>query len=165
MPAANASNQVAGNKLTLNASITNRKTSIYHDYFFARLYKKTLLGNVEEGEIQRVIEIPGSDPLTTSSITQVFDFPNLSKGKYLVKFYYYSLDEEKMALQTATYEILGAIPGDVNGDGIVTAADVTALYDCLLNNDTSHIVNGDQNGDGNITAADITAVYDVLLSS
>ena len=165
VPAANANNQVAGNKLTLNASITNRIIGVYHDYFFARLYKKTLLGNVAAGEIQRVIEIPGSDPLTTSSITQVFDFPNLSKGKYLVKFYYYSLDEEKLALQTATYEILGVIPGDVNGDGTVTAADVTALYDCLLNNDTSHIVNGDQTGDGLITAADVTAVYGVLLEN
>ena len=57
------------------------------------------------------------------------------------------------------------IPGDVNGDGNVTAADVTALYDFLLNNDSSHIVNGDQNGDGNITAADITAVYTILLSN
>ena len=56
-----------------------------------------------------------------------------------------------------------AIPGDVNGDGVVTAADVTALYDVLLNNDYSQVVNGDQNGDGNITAADVTAVYDVLL--
>ena len=57
------------------------------------------------------------------------------------------------------------VPGDVNGDGNVTAADVTALYDFMLNNDSSHIVNGDQNGDGNITAADITAVYDVLLNN
>ena len=57
----------------------------------------------------------------------------------------------------------GAIPGDVNGDGQVTAADVTALYDVLLNNDYSHVVNGDQTGDGDITAADVTAVYTVLL--
>ena len=56
-----------------------------------------------------------------------------------------------------------AIAGDVNGDGVVTAADVTALYDFLLNNDNSHIVNGDQTGDDIITAADITAVYDILL--
>lgn len=56
-----------------------------------------------------------------------------------------------------------SIPGDVNGDGEVTAADVTALYDFLLNNDDSHIVNGDQTDDGNITAADVTAVYNVLL--
>lgn len=59
----------------------------------------------------------------------------------------------------------GGIPGDVNGDNTVTAADVTALYDYLLNNDSSHIVHGDQNGDGNITAADITAVYSVLLGN
>ncbi len=49
------------------------------------------------------------------------------------------------------------VPGDVNGDGTVTAADITALYDVLLNNDYSHVVNGDQTGDNIITAADVTA--------
>ena len=58
-----------------------------------------------------------------------------------------------------------AIPGDVNGDGSVTAGDVTALYNYLLNNDDSAIVNGDQNGDGNITAADVTIVYNIMLGS
>ena len=58
-----------------------------------------------------------------------------------------------------------AIPGDVNGDGSVTAADVTALYDVLLNNDFSNVVNGDQNGDGNITSADVTSVYGVILGN
>ncbi len=57
------------------------------------------------------------------------------------------------------------VSGDVNGDGNVTAADVTALYSVLLNNDQSNVVNGDQTGDGIITAADITAVYDVLLGA
>ena len=57
-----------------------------------------------------------------------------------------------------------ALTGDVNGDGVVTAADVTALYDFLLNNDDSNIVNGDVNGDGVVTAADVTAVYDIILS-
>ncbi len=57
------------------------------------------------------------------------------------------------------------VPGDVNGDGNVTAADVTALYDFMLNDDSSHIVNGDQNGDGNITSADVTVVYEILLGS
>ena len=53
----------------------------------------------------------------------------------------------------------------MNGDGNVTAADITALYDYLLNNDATNIVNGDQNGDGNITAADVTRVYDVMLGA
>lgn len=58
-----------------------------------------------------------------------------------------------------------SVPGDVNGDGTVTAADITALYDYMLNNDSSHITNGDQTGDGIITAADITAVYTIMLGS
>lgn len=53
---------------------------------------------------------------------------------------------------------------DVNGDGYVTAADITALYDYLLNNNTSNLVNGDVNGDGYITAGDVTTVYDILLN-
>ena len=57
------------------------------------------------------------------------------------------------------------VPGDVNGDGNVTAADVTAIYNWLLNNDDSSIVNGDQNGDGDITAADVTSVYNILLGN
>ena len=56
-----------------------------------------------------------------------------------------------------------AIPGDVNGDGNVTSADITALYDVLLNNNYSHIVNGDQTGDGQITAADVTKVYTIMM--
>ncbi len=58
-----------------------------------------------------------------------------------------------------------AMVGDVNGDGQVTAADVTAIYEYLLNNDNSNMINGDQNGDGEITAADVTTVYDVLLGN
>lgn len=57
------------------------------------------------------------------------------------------------------------VTGDVNGDGNVTAADVTALYNFILNNDTSNLVNGDQNGDGNITAGDVTVVYNILLGT
>lgn len=57
-----------------------------------------------------------------------------------------------------------AIYGDVNGDGHVTSADVTALYNYLLNDDTSAIVNGDVNGDGSITSSDITDVYNILLN-
>ena len=57
----------------------------------------------------------------------------------------------------------GVVEGDVNGDGVVTTADVTALYKLILYNDSSSIVNGDQNGDGNITSSDVTKVYYILL--
>ena len=57
----------------------------------------------------------------------------------------------------------GAVPGDVDGDGHVGSADITALYNYLLNSDSSSLVNGDQNGDGSITSGDITFVYSILL--
>lgn len=55
------------------------------------------------------------------------------------------------------------VPGDVNGDGVCTASDVTALYNYILYNDNSAIVNGDQNDDNVITASDVTAVYNIIL--
>ncbi|MBR5029528.1 MAG: dockerin type I repeat-containing protein, partial [Muribaculaceae bacterium] len=60
-------------------------------------------------------------------------------------------------------DIVATIPGDVNGDGEVTSADITALYNFLLNGDASNIVNGDQDSDGNITTSDVTFVYSILL--
>ncbi len=59
--------------------------------------------------------------------------------------------------------VLSGVVGDVNNDGVVTSADVTALYDYLLNEDTSAIVSGDINGDGFITSADVTTIYSIML--
>ena len=57
------------------------------------------------------------------------------------------------------------IPGDVNGDGLVSSVDVTALYNYLLNSDATAVVNGDQDGDGVITSVDITIIYNILLGN
>ena len=65
----------------------------------------------------------------------------------------------------ATPAILELRVVDVNSDNVVTAADVTALYDYLLNEDLTYYDTSDINGDGNITAADITAVYNLLLGN
>lgn len=53
--------------------------------------------------------------------------------------------------------------GDVNCDGIVTAADITTLYDYLLNGNDTLLSTSDITGDGEITAADITALYNLIL--
>ena len=55
--------------------------------------------------------------------------------------------------------------GDVNGDGEVTSADVTCIYNYLLNGDDTFIDTCDVNGDGNITSVDITIIYNILLGS
>ncbi|MBP5560325.1 MAG: starch-binding protein, partial [Muribaculaceae bacterium] len=53
------------------------------------------------------------------------------------------------------------VPGDVNGDGVVSGADVTALYNMLLDGAAG---NGDVNGDGVVSGADVTALYNILLN-
>lgn len=58
-----------------------------------------------------------------------------------------------------------AVDGDVNGDGFVTSADITVLYNYLLNGEDANMVNGDQNQDGSITTSDVTYVYNILLSA
>ena len=81
-----------------------------------------------------------------------------------IKYVHY----DRSAVQTASVNDMPGLPaiaGDVNGDGNVTAADITALYNYLLNSDSSAITNGDQNNDGNITSSDITFVYNILLGS
>ena len=67
---------------------------------------------------------------------------------------------------TVTYEVevTNYEPCDVNRDGAVTAADITALYNHLLNNDMTYYNSYDVNGDGNITSSDVTAIYNYLLN-
>ena len=66
---------------------------------------------------------------------------------------------------TVTYDVQAAPTkrGDVNGDGVVSGADVTSLYGYLLDN-TAVAGNADVNGDGVISGADVTALYEILLN-
>ena len=57
-----------------------------------------------------------------------------------------------------------ATRGDVNGDGQVTIADVTALVNIILGKSTEP-ANGvaDVNGDGSVTIADVTKLVNIIL--
>ena len=61
-----------------------------------------------------------------------------------------------------TYTIQFAKRGDVNGDGEVTIADVTALVNIILGKAASKAV-ADVNGDGDVTIADVTALVNIIL--
>ena len=76
--------------------------------------------------------------------------------------YCFTINANDMTLTVAPAAV---VPGDVDGDGFLTAGDVTALYNWLLNEDDSALVNGDLDGDGAITAGDVTVVYNLLLGS
>lgn len=101
------------------------------------------------------------------SIAEDFDFTaNYNVEGFLA--YYESANGETQQLQfyPNLIEKVGGstvVSGDVNGDGSVTAGDVTLLYNIILNNDWTGVVNGDQNGDGEVTAGDVTIVYNAIL--
>ena len=53
--------------------------------------------------------------------------------------------------------------GDINCDGVISGADVTALYNVLLDGATV-AGSADVNGDGVVSGADVTALYNLLLN-
>lgn len=57
----------------------------------------------------------------------------------------------------------GSIAGDVNGDGVVNVADVSALIDLLMASDYNS--SGDVNGDYEINIADINSLIDMILNA
>jgi len=88
---------------------------------------------------------------------------------YKIESIYISSDEES-PIKSATIKLdnllkgeKSGVYGDVNGDGSVTAVDITALYNYMLNGDETFLSTSDVNGDGHINAVDITIIYNLLL--
>ena len=99
-------------------------------------------------------QIDNKTPLTLTIPGMNFELPIAGKYKLTV-------DRENM---TFTIEKVGGdfAKGDVNGDGVVSGADVTALYNVLL--DGAQVAGQpDVNGDGVVSGADVTALYNLLL--
>ena len=145
----------------------NDELSLHVNGDMSNLYLKMLLRSTDESQENVYIDFGKIDFHGWRYITGRGQL-NPNKTYKIVKIETDSDEDDPIWSSTIKLDNMlrrqkSAVQGDVNGDGVVTAADITELYNCLLNNDSSHIVNGDQNGDGNITAADITAVYDVLL--
>ncbi len=67
-----------------------------------------------------------------------------------------------LLLMTAWCLPVGAVTGDVNGDGEVTISDVNAVINIILSGDTG--IDGDVNGDGEVTISDVNAVINIILT-
>ena len=115
----------------------------------------TTVSGLEAGEWKRAIDVNNiaagltSIPVTLNA-TQSFSVPAggyqvYVKGEPVSEFY----------------------PGDVNGDGERSIADVTALIDILLDGyaDSATLKRADVNGDGERSIGDVTALIDILLSN
>ncbi len=67
---------------------------------------------------------------------------------------------------TVTLTIGSQLKGDVNGDGIVNIADVTALVSSILGNTKEYSIQVlDVNGDGIVNIADVTATVSIILGN
>ncbi len=110
----------------------------------------------------------GGNSENNSTLLKVgFKAYNMAAGTYQCKVKGIELvnsNHELTQLSNASFTItVNAISGDVDCDGTVTAADITALYNYLLNGNETYLSTSDVDGDGTITAADITAIYNIIL--
>ena len=91
-----------------------------------------------------------SSGLCTISAPKGFDFGVDTSGSYFV--------------WKSGYFKLASSSGDVNGDGSITIADVTALVNIILGkNLPANQSVADINGDGSVTIADVTALVNIIL--
>ena len=105
------------------------------------------------------------------NVVVYFDTPFIEEGNYTLTIpagaiVIYTLDEEVHELNF-NYTIgggAGFILGDVDDDGEVGIADVTALVDILLQGAEGPDA-ADVDQDGEVSIADVTALIDILLNS
>ena len=69
----------------------------------------------------------------------------------------------KLDIEAGIEYLITKLDGDVDGDGYVSAADITCIYDILLGISNQHIQRADVDCDGTITAADVMVIYNKLL--
>ena len=83
-------------------------------------------------------------------------------GAYNVTITFDPNADAEPAITCTLEEVKPAVPGDLNGDGEVTVADVNLLIDAIL---TSKLTDEyDFNGDGETNVADVSALINLLLS-
>ena len=157
---------VKGERLT--GSVTLSAPADHNGYVYVRMRQYTLTngGIIYMGNQQ----IPAGEERTIN-ISNLIDF---EPGRYLIMVearhgsVYGTIGNYENCyklIDVVTEPPAPAVTGDVNCDGFVTSADVTAIYDILLGINYTFEATADVNGDGYITSADITIVYDILLGN
>ena len=152
---------------TFNAKIAakNTNTNTYNNYIVAKLYKKENNAGSSGYYCSAQSQVVNLAANSTQNVE--FAFTNLDYNEtYFVVFYYYNNGELVRINSTASRKVESPYDvNDVNQDGSVTAADITAIYDVLLGNGNRYLPYSDVNGDGSVTAADITAIYNNILGN
>jgi formylglycine-generating enzyme required for sulfatase activity len=159
---------VASSSSTLTATVTVNRTSYLSFKFMARGEGTSTVWDACEFAVDEVVqfsygaygdvwgtfevELPAGSHTLTWSYTK--DSTLNPEGDF------FAVDE--VAITTNVEMAIG----DVNEDGNITIADVTAMIDYLLSGDASliNLANADLTNDGDVTIADVTTLIDYLLS-
>ena len=162
---------VTDNKFRVKLTISHiNGREPYSDDITVKLYRDldgTYGSNVQIMN-QRAFLNPGE------TIEMEFDMDNVMDGwDYFGAIYYYSSGNQTLSTTTPYYTISfpedPVIPevliGDVNGDTVVSIADVTILIDYLLGGNPTNFLpaNADMDGSESITIGDVTLLIDYLL--
>jgi len=107
-------------------------------------------------------DVTGASAVVTKTMEQNAD------GTYRIAISAVAGDLQAAAcyIITATVVEPQGMLGDVDGDGVIGIADVTALIDYILTGNETGIVlqNADVDGDSSINIADVTALIDYILT-
>ncbi len=92
------------------------------------------------------------------------DVSGLSYGRHRVDIVMLDENGRATADMMSYFIVVEPDPRDVNHDGEITVADVTAIFNYLLNGDETFVDTCDVDGDGFITTVDITIIYNYILN-
>lgn len=156
------SGSLSASTLTVTTKLTNTGSITYNDYIVARLLK----GQPNSGNTGYYDDTQ-SKPLYLNSggtSTLTFEFKKLEHGeRYFAIIYYYSNGALVQVGYTTNWFTINML--DINEDGAVNAADVTAVYNYILNGDITYKGYSDVNKDGAVNAADVTTLYNAILGN
>ena len=157
---------ITSDKFSAIFTITNNGTTAYDEDISVKLFKNTTgsSGTSVQAVNKRLYLAAGA------TTTMQFDMDNVTDGwRYFVTAYYYSEGTQTKLKASSSYTIdipePTIVPGDVNQDGFINIADVTALINYLLNDTSLAPAEADVNEDGVITIKDVTDLIYYLLNN
>ena len=154
---------ISSDKFSFVLTITNNGDTIYDEDIDARLYKRVdeTRSSKVQGINQHLTLAPGE------TTTMQFDMTNIVYDwQYFSRVYFYSEGSLRPLIYMTTYTIVfpKIRPGDVNGDGSLTIADVANLVGIIMGEvDDYDEYTADLNGDSYITVADVMLLVNIIL--
>lgn len=166
-------NDYADYTVVLNCG-DNERIEIYSETYYPEIQSiKVYTGEMTAPQLRAIAEDGGETYRLITGITDKFYTVNdlAEGGTFLYKVKALYTDGTESAWSNKEMVTLAGSAahqyktGDVNHDGNVNIADVTALIDHLLGSGNVCTICANVNGDESINIADVTALIDILLSS